>query len=137
MSPHEKLNLKPSESALWNLCPMLVTRWRTPFSIYFPSSKFTICLILCANMTLFGHNTADPCSMQDECHVKASQWPLLTIESLWLIGKASEQGIWRSEVQFLVGTQNSFFVPHSWKDQKHLSLFLYSKLLPSLLTSNI
>ena len=31
----------------------------------------------------------------------------------------------KSEVQFLMGIQNFFFVPCSWKDEKHLSLFLY------------
>ena len=36
-----------------------------------------------------------------------------------------ECGIWRSEFQFLMGTQNFFFVQHSWQDKKHLSLFLH------------
>ena len=39
--------------------------------------------------------------------------------------RASERGIWRPEVRYLMGTQNLFFVPHSWQDEKHLSLFLY------------
>ena len=34
-------------------------------------------------------------------------------ESLWLSGKASEREIRRSEVRFLMGTQNFFFVPRS------------------------
>ena len=29
---------------------------------------------------------------------------------------------WRSEVQFLMGTQNFFFVPRCWKNKNHLSL---------------
>ena len=32
--------------------------------------------------------------------------------------KASERGIWRSEVWFLMRTQHFFFVPRSWQDLK-------------------
>ena len=36
----------------------------------------------------------------------------------------SERGIWRSEVRFLMGIQNFFFVLRSWQDKKkYLSLF--------------
>ena len=45
-------------------------------------------------------------------------------------------GVWhcRSEVQFLMGTQNFFFVQRLWQDEKHLSLFLHwAQNLPSLL----
>ena len=48
---------------------------------------------------------------------------MLTIE--WLSGRTSEYRIWRSEVRFLIGTQNFFFVPCLWQEKKHLSLFLY------------
>ena len=42
--------------------------------------------------------------------------------------------LWRSEVQFLMGTQKFFFVSRSWQDEKHLSLFFYrDQNLPSLL----
>ena len=61
---------------------------------------------------------SDPRSMQDACHSWTSQWNLLTVESLWLSGRASERGIRRSEVCSLMGTQ-IFFVPRS---SKHLSL---------------
>mgnify|MGYP006963848294 CR=1 FL=1 len=57
-------------------------------------------------------DTADPRSIQDACHIWTSEWALLTIDSLWLSGRASECGIQRSEVQFLIRTQNFFFVPH-------------------------
>ena len=44
--------------------------------------------------------------------------------SLWLSGRASERGIRRSEIRFLLGTQNFFLCPtlvtRRWK--KHLSL---------------
>ena len=43
----------------------------------------------------------------------------------WLSGAASECGIRRSEVRFLMGTQKFFFVLRLWRDEKHLSLFLY------------
>ena len=51
-----------------------------------------------------------------------SQWVLLTIESLWLSGRASDCEIWRSEVWFLKGTLIFFFVPHLWQvKKKHFS----------------
>ena len=40
-----------------------------------------------------------------------------------LVGKVSERGIRRSEVRFLMGTWEFFFVPRSWQDEKHLSLY--------------
>ena len=43
------------------------------------------------------------------------------VESLWLSGRASQHGIRRSEFRFLMGTQNFFFVPRLWQDEKHLS----------------
>ena len=43
--------------------------------------------------------------------------------------RASERGIRRSEVRFPTGTQNFFFVPRLWQNEKHLSLFLYRKLI--------
>ena len=39
------------------------------------------------------------------------------------VSVASERGIRCSEVRFLMGTQNIFFVPRSWQDEKHLSWF--------------
>ena len=44
------------------------------------------------------------------------------MESLWLSGRASEHGIQRSEVQFLIGTQNFFFSHTHDKMKTHLSL---------------
>ena len=41
-------------------------------------------------------------------------------QSLWLSGRASELGIWRSEVWFLMGTQSVSFVPCLWQDEKYL-----------------
>ena len=35
-----------------------------------------------------------------------------------LVVRASECGIWRSEARSLIGTQNFFFVPRSWQDEK-------------------
>ena len=52
---------------------------------------------------------ADPSSMQDACYMNFV---------MWLSGRASERGIQRSEVRFLMGTQNFFFVPRSWQDEK-------------------
>ena len=55
--------------------------------------------------------------MQDACHTWTSLWALLNIESLRLCGRASEHGIRRSEIRFLMGTRNVFFVPRSWQDE--------------------
>ena len=59
--------------------------------------------------------------------------------SLWLSGRASERGIQRSEVRFLMGTQNFFLCPTLVpRRKKHLSLFLYrAKNLTSLLFLSI
>ena len=75
---------------------------------------------------------ADPNSMQDGYHELRNR--PRSLESLWLSSRASECRIRRSQVRFLMGTQNFFFVPRSWQDNKHLSLFLYrAQNLPSLL----
>ena len=58
---------------------------------------------------------ADPSSMQGVYHINF-------VQSLWLSGRASECEIRGSEVRFIMGTQNFFFVPRSWQDRKHLSL---------------
>ena len=64
---------------------------------------------------------ADISSMQDACHMNFVI-DLVTVKSLWLSSRALDRGIWRSEVGFLMGTQNFFFVPCLWQDEKHLSL---------------
>ena len=56
---------------------------------------------------------ADPSHMQDVCHMN------------FVIDLIHH----RSEVQFLMGTQNFFFVPRSSQDKNHLSLFLYKASL--------
>ena len=63
-----------------------------------------------------------------------SQWALLTVEFLWFSDRASEHGIRGTEVRFLMGTQNFFFVSRLWQDEKHLSPVLYqAQILLSLL----
>ena len=59
--------------------------------------------------------------------------------SLWLSGRASERGIQRSEVRFLMGTRNFFLCPTLvTRRKKHLSLFHYrAKNLTSLLFLSI
>ena len=49
--------------------------------------------------------------------------------SVWLSNRASERGIRRSEVRFLTGTWNLFFVPRSWQDEKYISLILHKFLI--------
>ena len=79
---------------------------------------------MCPALTARISNIANPSSIQDKCRIwiyMTSQWALLTKESLWLSGRASDCEIQRSEVWFLMGTQNFFFVPHSWQVKKHFS----------------
>ena len=57
--------------------------------------------------SIYKHNAkdiADPSSLQNMCHIWTSRWALLTVESLWLSGRALEHGIWRCEVWFLMVT---------------------------------
>ena len=118
------------------LGPMLVTRQKTSFFISLPSSKLTIFPI-----SIYKHNAidiADPSSMLDACHTNF-------VIDLAHRGvsvarcRASEHRIRRSEVRFLMGTQNFFFfffsfVPHLCRDEKHLPLFPYqAQNLSSLL----
>ena len=48
------------------LCPTLVTRQKTSFSISLPSPKLTISLI--SIFKQYAINIADPSNMQDACH---------------------------------------------------------------------
>ena len=112
------------------ICPTLMKWRKTSFSISLPSSNLTISLY-----SIYKHDPmdiADPNSMQDGYHELRNR--PRSLENLWLSGRASECRILSSEVRFLMGTQNFFFVPRSWQDKKHLSLFLYrAQNLPSLL----
>ena len=97
----------------------LRTRRKTSFSISLPSSKLTI-----STISIYKHyaiDIADPSTMQEACHTRTS----LSVESLWLSGRASERGIRTSEVRFLMRNQNLFFVPRSRHNEIHLSPFLY------------
>ena len=116
------------------ICPTLMKWRKTSFSISLPSSNLTISLIH-LSYYIYKHDAidiADPNSMQDGYHELRNR--PRSLESLWLSSRASECGILRSEVRFLMRTQNVFFVPRSLQDKKHLSLFLYrAQNLPSLL----
>ena len=57
------------------------------------------------------------------------------MESLRLNCRASERGIRRSEILFLLGTQNFLFVPRSWQEEKHLSR--YHKLLTKKIVKHV
>ena len=72
---------------------------------------------------------ADPSSIQAACHIWSSWWASLAVESLWLSDRASESGIQWSEVRFLMGTKNLFFVPRWWQDKRHFSISLPSSKL--------
>ena len=61
-----------------------------------------------------------------------SWWTSLTMESLWLSGRALECGIQRFEVQFLMVTHNFFFLPCSWKYKKKILLYVTSLSIISM-----
>ena len=92
---------------------------------------------------------ADASSMQDAFHMNFVRSPLhisdglltswytaLTVESLWLSGRASERGVLGSEIRFLMRTQNFFLVPRSWQDEKTSVsiIILFTHLLKLSLT---
>ena len=84
---------------------------------------------MCPALTARISNIADPSSIQDKCCIwtyMTSQWALLTIGSLWLSGRASDCEIQRSEVWFLKGTQNFFFVSHLWQVKNTFFSTIYS-----------
>ena len=59
---------------------------------------------------------------------------IVTMESLWFSGRASERGIGRSEVRFLIGTQNFFSLSHARDKTKNTFLYFFTEQnLPSLL----
>ena len=66
----------------------------------------------------------DSNSIQEVCYIRVSWWALLTIEPLLLSDRASECGIWMSEVWFLLGLR-SFILSHACdKTKKHLFLWV-------------
>ena len=89
----------------FSLGPMLVTRRKTSFFISLPSSKLTISLI-----SIYKHNAidiADPSSMLDACHTNfVIDLAHHGVSVAWC--RALEHRIRRSEVGFLVRTQNFF-----------------------------
>ena len=124
VAEHRAWNLKVWGWILYGNWEFFFVTRKTSFSISLLSSK-TYHLLY----SIYKHdaiNITDPCSMQDTCHIWTSKWALHSIESLWLSVRASECGIQRSQVQFLMRTQNFCFVSCLWKDEKHLSLSLYS-----------
>ena len=67
-------------------------------------------------------------------NITPSTWLIPAVESLWLSGRASERGIRRSEVRFLMETQIFFSLSHARDMTKNIFLFLYqAQNLPSLL----
>ena len=71
----------------------------------------TLCYQHCWSQQYAGHMS------HELCNRPGSPWSLC--------GSEVERRIQRSEVQFFMGTQNFFFVPHLWQDKKkHLSLTL-------------
>ena len=67
-------------------------------------------------------------------NITSSTWLIPAVESLRLSGRASERGIRRSEVRFLMETQIFFSLSHARDMTKNIFLFLYqAQNLPSLL----
>ena len=107
-----------------------VTRQKkTSFSISLPSSKLTISLISISTLRFWLLLILTVCRRYV---IWTSWWTSLTMESLWLSGRALECGIQRSEVQFLMVTHNFFFLPCSWKDKKNILLYVTSLSIISM-----
>ena len=79
----------------------------------FTSSKLTISLILFTN---YRHCWSQRYAGRVSCELRS---PLSLCVSV-VEHRSTE--FRRSEVRFLLGTQNFFCVPRSWQDEKHLSL---------------
>ena len=102
-------------------CPTLVTRCKNIFFYFFTKLNTY-------HLSYYIHkygaiDIADPSSIQDACHMNfvvdfIGTVESLTVESPWLSSRATKRGIWRSEIRFLMGTQNFSFVPRSWQDAK-------------------
>ena len=102
-------------------CPTLVTRCKNIFFYFFTKLNTY-------HLSYYIHkygaiDIADPSSIQDVCHMNfvvdfIGTVESLTVESPWLSSRATKRGIWRSEIRFLMGTQNFSFVPRSWQDEK-------------------
>ena len=69
-------------------------------------TKLKIYHLSCFYLQTLRIDIADPSSMQGVYHINF-------VQSLWLSGRASECEIRGSEVRFIMGTQNFFFVPRS------------------------
>ena len=106
---------KEIEKDVFRLVPRVGQRENLSLLLY-RAQNLTISLNLFTNMRL-----STPILAVCRTPVILTQ-TLLTVESLWLSGKASKCGIRRSEVRFLMGTQIFPFVPRSLQDEKHLSL---------------
>ena len=90
LSPHEKSNVRPSLR-----CSTFFIFYRAQNlpSLFFYHDKHDAIDI------------ADPsCSMQDACYMNFEIQ--FNVESLWLSGRASQRGIGRSELRFLMGTHS-------------------------------
>ena len=95
----------------------LVTRRKTSFFISLPSSKLTLSLIFLSTNT-----TLSTLLIPAVCRTRVI-WTStsLTVVSLRLSGRASERRIRRSEVRFLMGTQNLSLFHARDKTKKTLS----------------
>ena len=81
--------------------------------------KLTL-LILFTNMTLSTLLILTVCRMS-VIHELCSKSP----SPQSLCGSVVEHWSSKAQLEFLMGTQISFFDPRSWQDEKHFSLFLY------------
>ena len=90
LSPYEKSNVKPSLR-----CSTFFIFYRAqnlPSHFFYHDKHDAI-------------DIADPsCSMQDACYMNFEIQ--FNVESLWLSGRASQRGIRRSELRFLMGTHS-------------------------------
>ena len=117
------------EPQTFEFCIVMLYHWATEILQWARSimkSIWHVSCILLGSAMLIASAVSDPNSMQDMCHMNFVI-DLIPIESLWLSGRASEHGIQRSEVRFLMGTW-IFSLSHAHDMTKNIFLYFFTKL---------
>ena len=91
-------------------------------------------LFISTNITHYAFDITDPSSMQDACHMN---FVVDLAHRTWIlcgsVVRASERRFRRTEVRFLKGTQNFFFVPCLSQDKKtsfSIAFLMFHQHLP-------
>ena len=107
----------------------LLTLWWRNFTKLSPKVPLFSLFFLQEKMTMQKKRKKKAKKMQRKKRYKIEFSLNLLISSVINVwsGRASKRGIWRTEVRFLVGTQNFFSVPRSWQDDKTIFLYFFTE----------